>query len=306
MWQSNPEPTPATSVRGMLQATMAAVLVVGLLAGGVMLAWNAGSGPATAATVAPGGVPPTPTPRVLSFTAQIPEPTATPQVSAPAPVLQRETPLAGEGGLVIVSTPEKMALNATASNGRARADKILYAASAGDFRKLAAESWQATADGLENPGDQATAARWLTLANAPGPGFVVEAEMRVTSTLAEVCDQSFGIAGGSPKGKQVFGGGVIFACGGEPLARITDVLDWENGYNADEVLAAAPFAPGDEWRTYRFELDGTTLRLSIDGKLVAETALDPGINPESRDLEVGLWSQGVGVQVREITVTSPA
>jgi hypothetical protein len=130
--------------------------------------------------------------------------------------------------------------------------------------------------------------------------------MRVTSTLGSVCDQSFGLTGGSLTGKQVFGAGVIFPCAGDPQARITDALDWEDGYNADTVLDQASFTPGEDWRTYRFVLDGTTLRLSIDGKQVAETALDPGINPDAKDLEVGLWSQGVGVQVREITVTSPS
>ena len=305
MWQSNPEPTPRSSVRGMLQATVAALLVVGLLVGGVVLAWNTGSGPARSATLAP-EVSPTPTPRVLAFTAQTPEPVATQRPTVQAPVLQPETPVAEAGGLVIVSTPEKMAMNVRANGSGESPGKVLYAATGGDFKKLAAESWHATADGLENPGDQAIAAKWLTLATAPGPGFVVEAEMRVTSTLPSVCDQSFGITGGSPKGQQIFGGGVIFPCSGDPQARITDALDWEDGYNADVVLDESTFTPGDEWRTYRFEMEGTTLRLAIDGEQVAETELDPGINPDDKDLEIGLWSQGVGVQVREITVTSPA
>jgi hypothetical protein len=199
-----------------------------------------------------------------------------------------------------------MALNAEAESGGGPAKKVLYAATAGDFKKLADASWQATGDGLENSGDQAIAAKWLTLAKAPGPGFVVEAEMRVTSTLSSVCDQSFGLTGGSPKGKQVFGAGVIFPCDGDSQARITDALNWEDGYNADTALDESPFAPGEDWRTYRFELEGTTLRLTIDGKKVAEADLDPGINPNARDLEVGIWSQGVGVQVRKITVTSPS
>ena len=305
MWQSNPEPTPRSSWQGMLQAAVAALLVVGLLAGGVVLAWNTGSGPASSATLAP-EVPPTPTPRVLAFNPHTPEPTATKSAGAPEPSTAPETPAADVGGLVIVSTPDMMSLNAAAESRGGRAEKVLYAGTAADFKKLAAASWKATSDGLENSGDQAIAARWLTLAKAPGPGFVVEAEMRVTSTLGSVCDQSFGITGGSPKGKQVFGAGVIFPCSGEAQARITDALNWEDGYNADTVLDESPFAPGEDWRTYRFELDGTTLRLTIDGKQVAEAELDPGINPDARDLEVGLWSQGVGVQVREITVTSPS
>jgi hypothetical protein len=313
MWQPTPEPTPSANWKGMLQATVAAVLVLGLLVGGVVLAWNTGTGPASSATLAP-EVPPTPTPRVLALNPRAADAVSTTTSGAPAPEVATKAPAADVGGLVIVSTPDKMTLNAatTRSGGTAPAsrsesdDKVLFAATASDFRKLAEAPWTATRDGLENLGDQAVATRWLTVAKAPGPGFIVEAEMRVTSTLANVCDQSFGITGGSQKGNQVFGGGVIFSCDGEPRARITDVLEWENGYNADLVLDEAPYTPGDDWRHYRFELDGTTLRLAINGEPVAETELDPGINPDADDLEVGLWSQGVGVQVREITVTSPA
>jgi hypothetical protein len=305
MWQTSPEPEPRTSWLGIVQAAVAAVLVVGLLAGGVVLAWSTGSGPARSATLAP-EVPPTPTPRVLAFNPQTTEPDVTTSANTPDPEMEPEAPATDAGGLVIVATPEMMSLNAGADAEREPAGKILYATTMGDFKKLANASWRATRDGLENSGDQAVAARWLTLAEAPGPGFVVEAEMRVTSTLPSVCDQSFGITGGSTTGRQVFGAGVIFPCDGDSQARITDVLDWEDGYNADSVLDESPFAPGEEWRTYRFELDGTTLRLAIDGEQVAKTDLDPGINPAADDLEVGLWSQGVGVQVREITVTSPA
>lgn len=298
MWQTGSEPELKTPMLGFVQAAVAAVLVVGLLVGGVVLAWNTGSGPASPATLAP-EAPPTPTPRVLAFTPHTPEPGA-PLASEP------ETPAADAGGLVIVSTPAMMSLSAGGDGDSKPEGKILFATNAGDFRKLANAAWQATSDGLENSGSQAVAARWLTLASAPGPGFVVEAEMRVTGTLADVCDQSFGITGGSASGKQVFGAGVIFPCEGDPRARLTDALDWENGYNADRVFDESPFAPGDDWRTYRFELDGTTLSFAIDGTQVAATELDPGINPDARDLEVGLWSQGVGVQVREIAVTSPA
>ena len=305
MWQTSPDPEPKSSWQGIVQAAVAAVLVVGLLAVGVVLAWNTGSGPASPATLAP-EVPPTPTPRVLAFNPQKPEPSAAGAANAADPDLEPETPAPDAGGLVIVSTPEMMALNAGAASNGEPAGKILFATTAGDFRKLADAPWLATSDGLENSGDQAVASRWLTLADVPGPGFVVEAEMRVTSTLASVCDQSFGITGGSATGKQVFGAGVIFPCDGDSMARITDALDWEDGYNADTVLNASPFAPGEDWRTYRFELDGTTLHLTIDGEQVAATELDPGINPGASDLEVGLWSQGVGVQVREVAVTSPS
>ncbi|MCA9878615.1 MAG: hypothetical protein KC442_12560, partial [Thermomicrobiales bacterium] len=274
-----------------------------VLVGGVVLAWNTGSGPASSATLAP-ETPPTPTPRILAFAAHTPA--VGPTAVAQAPVVTAESAPEQAGGLVIVSTPEMLSLNSGSRSVAEPAGKVLHAATSADFVPLARPPWLATGKGLENPGEEAVAARWLTLAHPPGPDFVVEAEVRVVSTLGSVCDQTFGIVGGSPQGNQVFGGGVIFPCNGEPQARITDALDWEDGYNADEVLASTPFLPGEEWRTYRFELHGTTLRLSIDGDLAAEATLDPGVNPDADDLEVGLWSQGVGVQVREVTVTSPA
>jgi hypothetical protein len=201
MWQTSPEPEPRTSWLGIVQAAVAAVLVVGLLAGGVVLAWSTGSGPARSATLAP-EVPPTPTPRVLAFNPQTTEPDVTTSANTPDPEKEPEAPATDAGGLVIVATPEMMSLNAGADAEREPAGKILYATTMGDFKKLANASWRATRDGLENSGDQAVAARWLTLAEAPGPGFVVEAEMRVTSTLPSVCDQSFGITGGSTTGRQ--------------------------------------------------------------------------------------------------------
>ncbi len=198
MWQTSPEPESKSRWQGIVQAAVAAVLVVGLLAGGVVLAWNTGSGPASSATLAP-EVPPTPTPRVLAFSAPTPAPADSDIVHAPE--MELETPAADAGGLVIVSTPEMMSLNAGANDSGGPQGEILHAVTAGDFTKLAGASWQATSDGLENSGEQAVAERWLTLAKAPGPGFAVEAEMRVTSTLGSVCDQSFGLTGGSAKGQ---------------------------------------------------------------------------------------------------------
>ncbi|MDQ2651508.1 MAG: hypothetical protein M3Z20_00560, partial [Chloroflexota bacterium] len=107
MWQTSPEPEPRTSWLGIVQAAVAAVLVVGLLAGGVVLAWSSGGGPARSATLAR-EAPPTPTPRVLAFNPQTTEPDAAASPSAPNPDMEPETAAADAGGLVIVATPEMM------------------------------------------------------------------------------------------------------------------------------------------------------------------------------------------------------
>jgi hypothetical protein len=132
----------------------------------------------------------------------------------------------------------------------------------------------------------------------------VEAEIRVTGQLESVCDQSFGLASGSPGAGLVFGAGVLYPCsGGEPLARLTNVAAWENGYNADSPLGEETIAPGDGWHTYRFELNGGEARLLVDGSEVTSGKLDPSIDPAATDIEVGLWSQGVALEVRRIAVT---
>lgn len=301
MWNPQPQPEPGANWRSLAQAGIAAAFVMALLVGGVALAWNTGGGPASSATLAPEH-PPTPTPRIMAF---IPRETDVPPTRAAAsPQLVVETAEPDSGGLVIVTTPTVMSLTTNASASEAGSETVLRAAKAADYARLANGAWLVDGNHLANAGDVTETTRWLTLASVPSSDFVIEAELRVTGTLQQVCDQSFGLIGGSPSGKQVFGGGVIFPCQGADAARLTNATDWENGYNADEVLAGAGFAPGDDWRTYRLELHGGALRLLIDGKEIATTQLDPGINPNAGDVEVGLWTQGVGVDVRDITVTS--
>ncbi|MFT4037073.1 MAG: hypothetical protein QM692_02735 [Thermomicrobiales bacterium] len=301
MWNPQPQPESGANWRSLVQAGVAAAFVMALLVGGVALAWNTGGGPASSATLAP-EAPPTPTPRIMAF---VPRETDVPPThTAASPQLVVETAEPDSGGLVIVSTPTVMSLTTNNSSSDVATQPVLRAAKAADYAKLANGLWQADGNHLDNAGDVTEATRWLTLADVPSSDFAIEADLRVTGTMQQVCDQSFGLIGGSPSGKQVFGGGVIFPCQGADAARLTNATDWENGYNADEVLAGAGFAPGDGWRTYRLELQGGTLRLLIDGKEIATSQLDPGINPDAGDVEVGLWTQGVGVEVRDITVTS--
>ena len=170
---------------------------------------------------------------------------------------------------------------------------------------LASGSWSASADALTNPGSSATAEPWLVLSAVPSGDFAVEAEIRVNGVLESVCDQSFGLVAGSPGASQVFGGGLIFPCASETTrARLTDVSVWEDGYNADSVLAEEPFDPGDAWHTYRFELRGDELRLLVDGAAVVSGTLEAPIDASSGDAQAGLWAQGVQLEVRKVSVHS--
>lgn len=285
------------------RAAAAAAVVILVLVAGVALAWRAGGGPANAPSIAT--APPTPTPRAIAFS----NPTTVANVAAqqptppPAVVIETEEEATGDGGLVIGSAGDSADDGSAALPSAAQETTVLAAKAASDYLTLASGSWAAVADGLRNEGGDAVAEHWLRVARTPNPNFAIEAEIQVLGTLGDVCDQSFGLAGGSPQATLVFGGGVIFPCSGEgPQARITDVTTWEDGYNADTVLAKAAFDPGEAWRTYRFELRGDAITLLVDGAPVLTTEADPGINPAATDTEVGLWSQGVGVQVRNITV----
>jgi hypothetical protein len=101
----------------------------------------------------------------------------------------------------------------------------------------------------------------------------------------------------------VFGGGLIFPCASDtPRARLTDVSVWENGYNADPVLAEETFDPGSEWHTYRFELRGDDVRLLVDGADVVSGTVGAPVDASSGDAQAGLWAQGVQLKVRKVTV----
>jgi hypothetical protein len=154
-----------------------------------------------------------------------------------------------------------------------------------------------------NEGTSAVAEPWVVISAVPNAAFAVEAEIRVNGLLDSVCDQSFGLTAGVPGADQVYGGGLIFPCAADTArARLTDVSVWEDGYNADPVLAEETFDPGNDWHTYRFELRGDELRLLIDGADVVSGTLEAPIDPASADAQAGLWGQGAQLDVRKVSV----
>jgi hypothetical protein len=101
----------------------------------------------------------------------------------------------------------------------------------------------------------------------------------------------------------MFGAGLLFPCGSDtPRARLTDVAVWEDGYNADPLLAEESFDPGEDWHTYRFEVRGDQLRLIVDGANLVSGAPDPAVDFTSTGAEAGLWAQGVDLEVRKVSV----
>jgi hypothetical protein len=288
--------------RDLALAGVAAAAVTLLLVAAVALVWLVGRSPSQTPVLAVQSQS-TPTPRSLTFVRNTPTPGAT--VPAAVPTATTVVPSA-DTAPTLVATPEPRAVSTESATTPASdgGDGIVFEAPGrNELETLASGSWSATADALVNPGSSAAAEPWLVLSTVPSADFAVEAEIRVTGRLESVCDQSFGLVAGSPGANQVFGGGLIFPCASDtPRARLTDVSVWENGYNADPVLAEQTFDPGSEWHTYRFELRGDDVRLLVDGADVVSGTVGAPIDASSGDAQAGLWAQGVQLKVRRVSV----
>ena len=292
--------------RDLALAGAAAAGVTLLLVAAVGLVWLLGRSPSQAPVLAVQSLT-TPTPRALTFVRNTPTPAATAPEDVPtATAVVAVEEEATQPTPTAVASPEQQATSTESETTPAGSDDIVFAATGqNDLASLASGSWSASADGLVNPGKSAVAEPWLVISNVPGGAFAVEGEMRVTGRLESVCDQSFGLVAGSPSAGQVYGGGLIFPCASDkPQARLTDVSVWEDGYNADRVIADKTFDPGNDWHTYRFELRGNELRLLIDGADVVTGELEAPVDASAGDAQAGLWAQGVGLEVRKVSVQS--
>ena len=301
--------------RDLAWAAGGAAAVTLILVVGVALIWLLGRTPSTIPVLEAEPIV-TPTPRALSFEQRTPTqeaptaappPTAPPPTEAPPPTatapVAAETDTEESAAAEVPGTPELLAMPAGDEATETEKDTAFTAPADVAFATLASGSWSAAADALTNAGTSAVAEPWLKLTAAPGAMFAVEAEIRVTGLLDSVCDQSFGLVGVSPGAQTVYGGGLLFPCdGSSPRARLTDVTVWQDGYNADPVVAEEPFDPGDEWHTYRFELRGDRLRLIVDGDRLVGGEPPATLDPSLTDIEAGLWSQGTGVEVRRVEV----
>lgn len=290
--------------RDLALAGVAAATVTLLLVAAVALVWLLGRSPSPSqAPVLAVQSQSTPTPRSLTFVRKTPTPAAT--VPPTVPTATAVVP-SSDTAPTPVATPEPPAVSTETATTPAAAggdDVVFEAPGRNELETLATGSWSVSEDTLVNPGSSATAEPWLVLSAVPSADFAVEAEMRVAGRLESVCDQSFGLTAGSPGAGQVFGGGLIFPCASDSArARLTDVSVWEDGYNADPVLAEETFDPGNEWHTYRFELRGNELRLLVDGADVVSGTLDAPIDAASGDVQAGLWAQGVELKVRKVSV----
>jgi hypothetical protein len=181
-----------------------------------------------------------------------------------------------------------------------------YLAEAGaGLERWSGPHWRLDDGRLVNDGSGVQAQQWLA---APEPalvegGYAVEAELQISDIASGFCEQNFGVVAVSADGRAYFGGGLLYYCdGGEPVARITDVTNWTDGYNRDPTLSSARFDLGPGWHTFRLEVEPGHVRLLIDGEVVVEADDPASGEADPRAVEIGLWSQGVELSVRRVKV----
>ncbi len=139
------------------------------------------------------------------------------------------------------------------------------------------------------PCDATSAAEWSST------NYAVETKIQVTGSQNQAC---FGIAvRGNPtsNGWQGYTAGVGNCLGGLNGIRVSGP-----DYRYDSQAKAASFNPGTSMHTYRVEVEDTTIRFSIDGRLVLHLT-------DTRYLtgaEIGLWCQHVQLAVTSFKVTS--
>jgi len=280
-------------------AILAALLTAGVLTAAVAYVIRPSDGatdaevPATVAAFAPTGASPPPDAAATSIPTALPSPTAR---TSPTP-RRIGTP---RSVLTFTPTP-KPTRTPKPSSTPAPTVAALYLASGEDLSQWSGPNWGYENGLLVNDGGGIVSQPWLEAPyEAPDGGYAVETEIRVVGVASQHCEQSFGVVAGGKDGV-VWGGGVIYACDGVRRARLTDVTEWSVGYNLHRQLDSAEFDPGQEWHSYRLEVDGNHLRLLIDGQPVLE-ADDEGATGEAGTGQVGLWSQGVELEVRRVSV----
>lgn len=304
-------------------AAIATIVVSALLALAVWSAWRGGSSPSPSQPTAVAALDaPTPTPRAIRFSTPTPEtsdegvPTEAPApatalvptqpavtVSDTAVAKPNATPASSAVAVVMPNIDEGLPPAAASPAASTAATRLAEFADPATLGQMAGGSWQVADNLLSFVGEGGNAEQWLVVPGvSPTGDFAIEVEARVSDLNPGFCDQSFGLVAGAAGGT-VWGGGLIYPCDNQqPVARITDATAWQDGYNQDPTLARAPFSPGNGWHTYRLELDGGTIRLLVDGQQVAQAENARGEELRAAPGQVGIWSQGVRLDVRRVVV----
>ena len=311
-WARGQPLLPALAVAAVVTAVLAAVVLAPLfvpaleeppvsVAGAVV---NAERQPPDSADAVVTATPP-PAPTATPWPRRPRAPSPTPESAAAATATTRPKPVATATPPPLPTpTPSPVPSPTATATPAVPTPEPLYLAQADGLASWGGLDWRFDGNLLINDGASVTAQPWIV---GPQPaivdgGYAVEVEVQVRGVTAGYCEQSFGVVTVGPDGFTPLGGGMLYLCdGSKPVARITDLGAWADGYNRDAALASTRLDPGPGWHTVRLEIAAGELRLLIDGE-VATTATLAAPAAGAREVTVGLWSQGVQLDVRRVAV----
>jgi serine/threonine protein kinase len=277
-------PTPGRTIRRepALTAGLVALLLV-VVAAGWALGVVPGPSRPWASAPSPNSVPPA-TPTIGSPTVSASSPTSSPELSTTAHAT--ESPSATAFGASVLPYRADWSTGLTGWTGT--------------------EGWTASGGMLNSNGQDYGngAGMFAPLDLSEIPDYAVEAEIQVVRAAAGTISAlvSFGVVvrmqndgTGYNVGSCASSG--IFSCATNQPAQ------WVAGLWADKgrtTLDVRPFKPGADWHTYRIEVRGNRITVSIDGS----PALSTTDNTYISGTKVGLWSNRIQISVRRFEITA--
>lgn len=153
------------------------------------------------------------------------------------------------------------------------------------------QDWKTVDSVLVNDGTIFDYDRWIKAPFAPSNvnNYAVEAEIQLVNAEGT----GFGIVARAAENAGYRIGVRVGCC---PRAAV--IADSGNRFNYGQDIASTEFQPGNEWHTYRVEVQGNTVRLLIDGNVMTEAT----VNQFLTGGEVGLFSISSQINVRSFRV----
>jgi hypothetical protein len=154
---------------------------------------------------------------------------------------------------------------------------------------------------LANDGSGALNGPWIAAPYQPQTAdYAVEAEIQIVRVNQVECSGGAGLIARATDDAG-YAAGVVYgldAC--EDLHLRIGTRARPGVYGGSPIADTKNFSPGASWHTYRLEVKGTSVRLLVDGTLMAE-----GTDDRYRDAgRIGIWSDGTQVNVRRFAVVA--
>jgi beta-lactam-binding protein with PASTA domain len=181
---------------------------------------------------------------------------------------------------------------------------ILYEADwSGGMNGWSGTSGWTTTDGMlvnngEGSAETGTPASILAPYQPDTPDYTIVAVIALTGTTKPVSGsvRAFGqVARYTPAGAYTFG------CGPDPGSGLDNLFVANPGKGepiVDNVLGQAPFDPGTDFHTYRFEVNGSTITVSVDSSQDIKVTDDRYTSAG----QVGLWAAGTPISVKSFKI----